>query len=63
MKPCWHKWSRWSDPIHTRNSGHKQQWRTCEHCNKAQFRTLRWDYQSALDAILKAIRSVQKATP
>lgn len=59
MKLCFHKWSRWSDPVQTYNHGHKQQWRVCEHCNKAQFRTLRWDNQTMLTSVLDAIKSLQ----
>lgn len=57
---CIHKWSKWSNPIDTYNSGKKQQWRVCEHCNKATFRTLRWDEQTTLTAIIDAIRSITK---
>lgn len=57
---CIHKWSKWSNPIGTSNGGKKQQWRVCEHCNKAKFRTLRWDEQTILSAIIGAIRSIKK---
>ena len=62
MKFCFHKWSKWSDPVATYNTGHKQQWRVCEHCNKAQHTTLRWDHQTSLTAILAAITSIYKGT-
>lgn len=60
MKFCWHKWLPWSDPIQTYSSGHKQQWRVCAHCNKAQFRTLWWDKQSSVSDIHKAITKVKE---
>lgn len=60
MKFCWHKWSRWSDPIQTYD-GNKQQWRVCEHCNKAQFRTLGWDKLTDLSHILDALKRMKEA--
>jgi hypothetical protein len=59
---CFHRWLRWSDPVLTSNSGHKQQWRVCEHCNKAQFRTLWWDKQTALEFVRAAIASTREAS-
>lgn len=56
---CLHNWSKWSDPIVTYSS-YKQQWRFCEHCNKAQFRTLHWDKQTALSDILNAIKKIKE---
>lgn len=55
---CWHKWSRWADPVQTYNSGRKQQWRVCEKCNKATFRTLWWDHQTDLTAALNSIKRI-----
>ena len=46
-----HKWTPWSDPVQTLNGGHKQQWRVCQHCNKAVFRTLSWDKQTTITAV------------
>lgn len=51
----WHKWRPWSDPIPTLNTGHKQQWRSCQICNKAQFRTLDWDKQSNPTDVIAAL--------
>lgn len=62
MNFCWHKYGKWSDPIQTHNSGHKQQWRVCQHCNKAQFRTLRWDTQSYLRDVLDALKTARGNT-
>lgn len=50
-----HTWSKWSDPVATYNSGHKQQWRVCTTCNKASFRTLDWDKQTSEADVTKAI--------
>lgn len=50
-----HKWLPWSRPIGTYSGGKKQQWRVCSTCNKAQFRTLRWDEQSGIKDINAAI--------
>lgn len=50
-----HNWLRWSNPVQTYD-GNKQQWRVCEYCNKAQFRTLRWDRQTPLQSVLTAIK-------
>ena len=60
MKLHFHNWNKWSDPINTYNTGHKQQWTVCSVCNKAKFRTLWWDDQSGLNAILEAIRKAQE---
>ena len=60
MKLHFHKYSKWSDPINTYDSGHKQQRRVCEVCNKAQFRAMRWDKQSALVIILESIKGLGK---
>lgn len=54
----WHQWTQWSDPVQT-GAAYKQQWRVCTHCNKAQFRTLRWDHQTSLHSVLEAIRAVR----
>lgn len=50
-----HKWSKWSLPFTTRNSGHKQQWRFCETCGKTSFRTHRWDFQTSIHTIREAL--------
>lgn len=55
-----HKWSKWSDPISTYCSAGKQQWRVCTKCNKADFKTLRWDKQSRLKDVLTATKQVQE---
>ena len=59
MKKCaWYKphdWGKWSNPIDTYNSGHKQQWRVCENCGKAVFRTLKWDKQSNTTDVINAL--------
>lgn len=60
---CWHSWARWSDPVDTYNTGHKQQWRVCQHCNKAQFHTLLWDKQTSVGEVLKAVKQSQGAIP
>lgn len=60
MKFCFHKWLPWSDPIQSGNSGHKQQWRVCKHCNKAQFRTLFWDKQSSIQAVIAALNKTRE---
>lgn len=52
-----HDYTPWSDPLETYD-GRTQQWRCCKDCNKAQFRTLRWHGQTALPAILGAIRRI-----
>lgn len=52
---CSHRWLQWSDPVET-YSGYKQQWRVCSCCNKAQFRTLRWDKQTALSQVVKSVK-------
>lgn len=54
MKFCRHKWSNWADPV-TTYTGHLQQWRYCEHCNKFDFRTLGWHNQTGLSNILQSI--------
>lgn len=54
----WHQWSEWSDPVEA-HSGHKQQWRVCTHCNKAQFSTLDWDRLTPLQSVLEAIRAIR----
>lgn len=54
-----HDWSKWTDPITTYCSN-KQQWRVCEHCNKAQFRTLWWDKQTPLASILSALKELRE---
>lgn len=59
MSFCWHKWSKWSDPVQTYSMGTKQQWKVCEHCNKVAFRNLRWDKITNLSDILAAIKSVK----
>lgn len=58
MKFHIHKYSKWSDPVETYNSGNKQQWRCCTVCNKADFSTLWWDRQTSLVTVLAALRSV-----
>lgn len=60
MKFHFHTYGKWSDPIPTSNSGHKQQWRVCTKCNKAQFRTLCWDEQVNLTSVLSAIATVKE---
>lgn len=49
-----HKWAPWSQPILTGNGGHKQQWRVCAACNKAELRTLKWDGQSKVEEVNNA---------
>jgi hypothetical protein len=51
-----HKWLPWSDPVATYNSGHKQQWRVCEKCNKAQKRTMWWDHQTSVGQVVFAVK-------
>ena len=53
-----HKYSKWSEVIETHNSGHKQQWRVCTTCNKADFRTLWWDSQTNIREIIRVIRDL-----
>ena len=53
-----HKWSKWADPVQT-YSGHKQQWRVCIHCNHASFRTLFWDKQTHLGAIIESLKKMR----
>jgi len=55
-----HKWSKWSDPIPTYDTGRKQQWRICTTCNKADFITLPWDKQVDLRCITEAITRVKE---
>lgn len=55
------KWSAWSDPVQTHDSGHKQQWRCCIACNKATFRTLWWDKQTPLAFVISALNAVRSA--
>ena len=62
MNFCWHKWSKWSDPIPTYENGHKQQWAHCENCNKAKFRSLSWDKQAPLSAVLNALKETKGET-
>jgi hypothetical protein len=54
IKLCWHKWTKWSDPVQTYRSS-LQQWKVCEKCNKASFRNLSWHQQTALTTIIQAI--------
>lgn len=54
---CIHAWSKWSRLVDA-YSGHKQQWRECTTCGKAQFRTLSWDKQSSLSQANQALQSV-----
>ena len=58
------RYSKWGEPVGTYNNGHKQQWRACVVCNKAQFRTLRWDNQTTLTSVLHSLQSAfaQEAT-
>lgn len=58
MCVLFHKWSKWSRPINTYAGGNKQQWRVCETCGKAVFRTIRWDKQSTISDINAAIDEV-----
>ena len=58
-----HDWMKWTDPIQSGNSGHKQQWRVCAVCNKAQFRTLWWDKQTPLGQIISALKLVRAELP
>lgn len=55
--PIFHlcRWSRWSAPVSTYNSGKKQQWRSCCICGRADFRTIRWDEMTDLNAVKSAI--------
>ena len=55
-----HKWSKWSKPIESYNSGHKQQWRFCKECNKVVFRTLPWDKQTLLKSILESLKDIKE---
>lgn len=57
MKLHLHDWSHWSLPLTTYN-GRKQQWRVCKVCNKASFRTLRWDQQTSLELVRRALVQV-----
>ena len=57
MKPHFHKWSAWSDPVVTYR-GDLQQWRSCTVCNKASFSNLKWHYQTPVGEVVKAIKSV-----
>ena len=50
-------YSKWGTPINTYETGHKQQWRSCVVCNKAQFRTLQWDKQAMLQSVLNSLQS------
>jgi hypothetical protein len=50
-----HVWGKWSRPVVTCNSGHKQQWRECVVCGKCQFHTFRWDKQTNVTSINKAL--------
>lgn len=59
MRFCFHKWSPWSDPVQTYNNGHKQQWRTCLHCNKASFRTMWWDKMTSISLVSAAIEQAR----
>jgi hypothetical protein len=61
MKRFFHfcEYSKWSQPVETYNT-HKQQWRVCNHCNRAQFRTLGWDRQAPLTAILAALNALKE---
>lgn len=55
MRFCFHRWTPWSDPVQTYEGGYKQQWRVCQHCNKATFRTLRWDKQTSITVVGAAV--------
>lgn len=46
------RWAPWADPVQTYNGGHKQQWSVCVVCNKARFRTLWWDKQTAIGSVV-----------
>jgi len=59
MMCIFHKWSKWSQPIVTYNSN-KQQWRVCTECNKAMFRTLRWDKQADISKVNQVIDGIPK---
>ena len=61
MMFCLHKWSKWSNPVETYNTGHKQQWRVCEKCNKAEFRTLGWDKQTSISSVETAVLHAQSS--
>lgn len=58
IKLCWHKWSKWSDPVQTYR-GNLQQWAVCKKCNKCRFRNLGWHQQTAMTEILQAIAKVK----
>jgi len=55
-----HKYTKWSEVIETYSNGHKQQWRVCKICNKADFRTLGWDKQTEIQKVVKAINEINK---
>lgn len=54
-----HTWLPWSKPIATYKGGHKQQWRVCKDCNKAQFRTLQYDEQASIEDVNAAINETK----
>jgi hypothetical protein len=57
---CWHKWSKWSRPIVVYNA-HKQQWRSCIKCEKAQFRTLGYDKFADVKEVNKSLDEIAAA--
>lgn len=56
MRFHFHKYNAWSAPVEA-YSGRLQQWRKCEVCNRADFRTLLWHQQTSLACVLAALRS------
>lgn len=59
FKLCFHEWTVWSDPI-VSFTGRKQQWRCCTKCNKANFRSLRWDNQSDIKQVIEKLNAVRE---
>ena len=55
-----HKWTKWSMPIAVYDNV-KQQWKECEKCGKADFRTLPYDKSSSLIDVHKSLNSVNQS--
>ena len=55
-----HKWNKWSRPVHSLGSGRKHQYRECANCGVMQSRRLPEDYVTPISEVNKVLNEVKE---